>query len=248
MRPPVRPDVDDVHDHRSRILRPGVETYEQVVASNGASSLDGESPDTWRSLDLGETPPVDQGQRLDRLGQIVSPKDLGPVDWQLFVDARRCVIRDPDRSAHVLAARASSSDLAIASGNRSTARASDASADDERGRAAIASLARAAARSGSTPGAVSVGSIYSTLSRSSDNTRHEACTPARAVRLVSPGRWLGAPLFVGSVSSNVVDVEVPGRRCQIRCGLPTRGDQSRVGTGPDQCRDVSSVAMNSSTV
>ncbi|MCP3989369.1 MAG: hypothetical protein GY724_09860 [Actinomycetia bacterium] len=89
--------------------------------------------------------------------------DLGSVDRELVVDAGPCVIRNPDRPPHLLVARASSSDLVIASGNRSKALASDASAAGASGRAATASLASAVARSGSTAGKASVGSIPSTL-------------------------------------------------------------------------------------
>jgi hypothetical protein len=165
-------------DHGIGIVGPSIQTNEQVVASYCASSLDGESADARRLLDLRETPPVDHGQSLDRFRQIVRTEDLGPVDRKLFIDAGLCMIRNPDRPRHVVAARASSSDLVIASGSRATALASEASAAGDKGREAIESLARAVARLGSTIGMVSAGSMPSTLSRHPDNDRDEALTPA----------------------------------------------------------------------
>lgn len=164
-------------DHGIGIVGPSIQTNEQVVASYGASSLDGESADARRVLDLRETPPVDHGQSLDRFRQIVRTKDLGPVDRKLFNDAGYCMIRNADRPRHLVAARASSSDLVIASGSRATALASEASAAGDKGREAIESLARAAVRSGSTTGMVSAGSMPSTLSPHPDNNRDEALTP-----------------------------------------------------------------------
>lgn len=151
-----------------------------MVAGDGTCCLDGEPADAWRLIDLGQAPPVGQRQRLDRFRQIVRPEDFGSVNWELVVDAGPCVIRNPDRAPHLVAVRASSSDLANASGSRSTAFASDASDAGERGRAATASRARAAARSGSTAGMVSVGSVPSTLSHHPDTNRHGPRTTGRS--------------------------------------------------------------------
>jgi hypothetical protein len=123
-----------------------------------------------------QTPPVGQGQAFDRFGQIVGSEHLGPVRRELVTDAGENVVRDPDRSAHLLAAWASLSDFAMASGNRSTALASDASAAGERRRPAIASAARAAARPGSTTGTVSVDSM------GLDTTARPGRWPARIPR------------------------------------------------------------------
>ena len=78
--PPVRPDVDDVHHDGLGIVGPDVEADEQVMTGDRASSFDGEAADGLRLIDLGQARPVDQGQRLDRFGQIMSPKDIGSVE------------------------------------------------------------------------------------------------------------------------------------------------------------------------
>jgi hypothetical protein len=68
VRPTVWPDIDDVDHYGSGIVGPGVQTDQQVVASDGASRLDCETANAWRLLDLRQTPPVDQRQGLDRFG------------------------------------------------------------------------------------------------------------------------------------------------------------------------------------
>lgn len=72
MRPPVGRDVDDVDDHRCRILRPGIETYQEVVAGDGASSLNGE-PATPGDC------PLATGWQTDLTGSIAALRHVGGV-------------------------------------------------------------------------------------------------------------------------------------------------------------------------
>lgn len=96
-------------------------------------------------------------------------EDASAVGWELSVDVGPRVIRHLDRPCHVVEARASASDRAVARRSRSTALASDASAPGESGRPETASRARAAARSSSTAGKFSVGSTPSAMLRRPDN-------------------------------------------------------------------------------
>ncbi len=156
----------------------------------------------------------------------MGPKDLRSVNRELVADAGPCVIRNPDRSPHLLAARASSSDLAIASGKRSTALASDDSAVGERGRAATASPASAATRSGSTAGTVSVGSMARTLPHPTDNDWHGPRTAA------PPHHALPA---AASAAHQVVASTTDREGRALRWGGCSRGSSSRdpsQGAGP----------------